>query len=430
MENELICKCCKNKITKEIKTCPFCGNIVEDNNTSINTNNNVSTEPIKNKKDNRKKETKIEKAIFFILGLLSLIGAIIATLILGSNILDILILSNEWVIVTNIISVLIVLLSFAFGFISCIDGKNKIGTIGMILSIIPLILVALAIYKPFYIENKYKSLEPKKENKPIIKEMVNHLNNKYNINITENDCIQFKIEDYRQKSYITYTANRNIPNVGVFEIDNKKIKVIENNGNMIDDYQIEEINDLIAEYFSKILSVKVDYVEIREINDQSIKKYLLNGIIVNKMNTKITKNNIEELINEIYKIPNLKLVFYIKDTENRNEEINKITNNSIFLREENIKEFNVYIYSKDEDLSIIYLDEKLNKNLDYENYKEMVFGTNFVPNEYEYDYEKSYNQEYDHYKSNTFVASIKHKYNSKNTNEEENNWKIDTYDEQ
>ncbi|MBQ8535286.1 MAG: hypothetical protein IJ463_06340 [Bacilli bacterium] len=430
MENELICKCCKKKISSEIKTCPFCGNIVEDNNTSINTNYNVSTEPIKNKKDNRKKETKIEKAIFFILGLLSLIGAIIATLILGSNILDILILSNEGVIVTNIISALIVLLSFAFGFISCIDGKNKIGTIGMILSIIPLILVALAIYKPFYIENKYKSLEPKKENKPIIKEMVNHLNNKYNINITENDCIQFKIEDYRQKSYITYTANRNVPNVGVFEIDNKKIKVIENNGNMIDNYQIEEINDLIAEYFSKILSVKVDYVEIREQNDQSIKNYLLNGIIVNKMNTKITKNNIEELINEIYKIPNLKLVFYIKDTENRNETINKITNNSIFLREENIKEFNVYIYSKDEDLSIIYLDEKLNKNLDYENYKEIVFGSYFVPNEYEYDYEKSYNQEYDHYKSNTFVASIKHKYNSKNTNEEENNWKIDTYDEQ
>ena len=430
MENELICKCCKKKISSEIKICPFCGNIVEDNNTSINTNNNVPAEPIKNKKDNRKKETKIEKAIFFILGLLSFIGAITATLILGNNILDILILSNEVVIVTNIISVLIALLSFAFGFISCIDGKNKIGTIGMILSIISLILVALAIYKPFYIEKKYKSLEPKKENKPIIKEMVNHLNNKYNINVTENNCIQFKIEDYRQKYYITYTANRNVPNVGVFEIDNKKIKVIENNGNMIDNYQIEEINYLIAEYFSKILSVKVDYVEIREQNYQSIKNYLLNGIIVNKMNTKITKNNIEELINEIYKISNLKLVFYIKDTENRNETINKITNNSIFLREENIKEFNVYIYSKDEDLSIIYLDEKLNKKLDYENYKEIVFGSYFVPNEYEYDYEKTYNQEYEHYKSNTFVASIKHKYKRKNTNEEENNWKIVTYDEQ
>lgn len=430
MENELICKCCKKRISSEIKTCPFCENIVEDNNTSINTNNNVSTEPIKNNKNNRKNETKIEKAIFFILGLLSLIGAIIATLILGNNILDILILSNEIVIVTNIISVLIVLLSFAFGFISCIDGKNKIGTIGMILSLIPLILVALAIYKPFYIENKYKSLEPTKENKPIIKEMVNHLNNKYNINITENDCIKFKIEDNREKSYIAYTVNRNVPNVGVFEIDNKKIKVIENNGNMIDNYQIEEINYLIADYFSKILNVKVDYVEIREKNYQSIKNYLLNSIIVNKMNTKITKNNIEKLINEIYKIPNLKLVFYIKDTENRSEAINKITKNSIFLREENIKEFNVYIYSKDEDLSIIYLGEKLNKNLDYENYKEMVFGSYFVPNEYEYDYEKSYNREYHHYKSNTFVAAIKHKYNSKNTNEEGNNWEIVTYDEQ
>lgn len=430
MENELICKCCKKKIPSEIKICPFCGNIVEDNNTSINTNNNVPAEPIKNKKDNRKKEIKIEKVIFYILGLLSLIGAITATLILGNNILDILIISNEAVIVTNIISVLIVLLSFAFGYISCIDGKNKIGTIGMILSLISLILVALAIYKPFYIENKYKSLEPKKENKPIIKEMVNHLNNKYNINVTENDCIQFKIEDYRQKYYITFTANRNVPNVGVFEIDNKKIKVIENNGNMIDNYQIEEINYLIAEYFSKILNVKVDYVEIRKQNDPSIRNYLLNGIIVNKMNTKITKNNIEELINEIYKISNLKLVFYIKDTENRNETINKITNNSIFLREENIKEFNVYIYSKDEDLSIIYLDEKLNKKLDYENYKEIVFGSYFVPNEYEYEYEKLYNQEYEHYKSNTYVASIKHKYNRKNTNKEENNWKIVTYDEQ
>ena len=430
MENELICKCCKKKISSEIKICPFCGNIVEDNNTSINTNNNVPAEPIKNKKDNRKKEIKIEKVIFFILGLLSLIGATTATLILGNNILDILILSNEAVIVTNIISVLIVLLSFAFGYISCIDGKNKIGTIGMILSLISLILVALAIYKPFYIENKYKSLEPKKENKPIIKEMVNHLNNKYNINVTENDCIQFKIEDYRQKYYISFTANRNVPNVGVFEIDNKKIKVIENNGNMIDNYQIEEINYLIAEYFSKILNVKVDYVEIRKQNDPSIRNYLLNGIIVNKMNTKITKNNIEELINEIYKISNLKLVFYIKDTENRNETINKITNNSIFLREENIKEFNVYIYSKDEDLSIIYLDEKLNKKLDYENYKEIVFGSYFVPNEYEYEYEKLYNQEYEHYKSNTYVASIKHKYNRKNTNKEENNWKIVTYDEQ
>ena len=250
MENELICKCCKNKITKEIRICPFCGNIIEQSNTTainntsaeinINKNNtipvnNIEKELQKNLNTTEVKENK-SKNKTPITSIISLIISIPIIIILVLNIININLVPSYITLATVLVSTYITIITLILAVIGTFRKKTVFSIVAIVFSILPAILATLSTNVYFQKQfntllNHDKNLNEKDSisSKMQINKMKEYINKKYNINFDSEDCIYFNKEDKSTNNFFSVEINNYIPNIGIFEKDGQRITVIEDN---------------------------------------------------------------------------------------------------------------------------------------------------------------------------------------------------------
>ena len=254
-----------------------------------------------------------------------------------------------------------------------------------------------------------RNYEIKKYNETKVKEiqkMVDFINNKYDLNFNSQDCNYYRAEDYSQHTDILGNGTTyNIPYIAAFSKDNKKITVVDRKGIISDNAQLKDINYYIGDYFSNIVGSKIDYVQVRKTYNGNIEDDIINSILQNGFNKKITQNNINEFLDEILKEEDLELLFYVKDTENRVELINTLTSKLSYLKDyKNIERVMIYIYDSNENLIVNNIEKELTENYKLYNtsddyYDSYKFGYYYVPNDYEYYASKDET-------FNTFIAAL------------------------
>ena len=215
--------------------------------------------------------------------------------------------------------------------------------------------------------NTYNNVKSKE-----ISKMANFLNNKYNLNIQEKDCIYYREQDYTRHSDILGNGTTyNIPYIAVFETNNKKITVVDRKGFISDNKQLKDLNQFITDYYQEKTGINFEYVEFSKsyVGSWSGNDNIINTVLQTKFNKLITDKNIEELINYILQESNLSITFYIKDTNESNRDVIKesVTKNLNYLKEyPNVEVVNVYGYNGDLDIKHIEIDFP-EEHIDYGN---------------------------------------------------------------
>lgn len=205
--------------------------------------------------------------------------------------------------------------------------------------------------------NTYNNVKSKE-----ISKMANFLNNKYNLNIQEKDCIYYREQDYTRHSDIFGNGTTyNIPYIAVFETNNEKITVVDRKGFISDNKQLKDLNQFITDYYQEKTGINFEYVEFSKsyVGSWSGNDNIINTVLQTKFNKLITDKNIEELINYILQESDLSITFYIKDTNESNRDVIKesVTKNLNYLKEyPNVEVVNVYGYNEDLDIKHIEID--------------------------------------------------------------------------
>ena len=297
--------------------------------------------------------------------------------------------------------------------------KNKAITIPLILITLLTLFLCVFDYSKYVIQqrgelNTYNNVKKKEINK-----MASFLNDKYNINIQESDCIYYREQDYTRHSDILGNGSTyNIPYITVFKNNNELITVVDRKGFISDNRQLRDLNDILINYYYQKTGIKFDYIEFNKSygGSWSENDNIINAVLQAKFNTLITDKNIEQFLEYILQESDLSISFYIKDNSENNIETLKynITNELEYLREyDNIEIVKVYGY-------VGQLDIK---------HDEIEF-----PNEHRY-YGNSSNDYYDGYKfgcyyidttSNNFTFSLSMDLNrgyTTGTGESINGWK-------
>lgn len=193
--------------------------------------------------------------------------------------------------------------------------------------------------------NTYNNVKSKEINK-----MASFLNNKYNINIQESDCIYYREQDYTRHSDILGNGSTyNIPYITVFKNNNELITVVDRKGFISDNRQLKELNDIFINYYYQKTGIKFDYIAFNKSYGGSSKgnDNIINAVLQTKFNTLITDKNIEQFLDYILQESDLSISFYIKDNSENNIETLKynITNELEYLRYyTNIEIVKVYGY--------------------------------------------------------------------------------------
>lgn len=427
MENELICKCCKNKITKEIRICPFCGNIIEQSNTTTKNNtsaeininksntipvNNIKKEPLKNLNTTEVKENE-SKTKTPIVSIISLIISIPIIIILLFNILNINLVPSYIILAIVLVSTYITIITFILAVIGIFGKETVFSIVAIVFSILPAILATLSTNGYFQKQfntllNHDKNLNEKDSisSKTQINKMREYINKKYNIHFDSEDCIYFNKEDKSTNNFFSVEIKNYIPNIGIFEKDGQRITVIEDNNFYSDDAQLKDIGYMLGNYFKTKTGIDFEYVEVRTALNGDLKDHQLNKILVNKFNEKITEDNISKLVDEILNISYAELIFYVKDNENRTELLNEIVKQLAYLNQhEHVARVMVYLYKPDMELQIKHIAHDIKDNRNSNNYKELIFGYYNVLNRHEHHYYEDVVPELVNAETNTFVAS-------------------------
>ena len=213
-----------------------------------------------------------------------------------------------------------------------------------------------------------------------ISKMANFLNEKYDMNIQESDCIYYREQDYTKHSDIfgNDAIYYNIPYIAVFKRSNEKITVVDRKGFISDNRQLKELNNILANYYYQKTGIKFDFIGFNKtyVGKSMGNDNIINKILQTKFNGLITEQNAEEFINCILQEEDLSITFYIKDN---NMEYLKpyITEKLDYLKSyTNVEDVKVYTYNGKLEIS----------------YKEIEF-----PNEHKY-YGNSNEDYYDSYK--------------------------------
>ena len=138
-----------------------------------------------------------------------------------------------------------------------IDIKTRLKlTVFPFLLIIFVLISLCAVDYSYY---KYKEQqEIKKYNeikKEEIKKMVSFINDKYDINFKEKDCIDYVEKDYSTRGFLPTTYN--IPYIAVFKQNNETITVIDRKGFISDNRQLKDIHYIIGDYFTSITGINL-----------------------------------------------------------------------------------------------------------------------------------------------------------------------------
>lgn len=285
-------------------------------------------------------------------------------------------ISNSYVIksyLINLIALLLIFLIFIVRIVIIIFKKGsfyvmkkKLETKEKIKAIFLPFLVLLLLFIIFfvidfglgYFKTKEKTRKYDEKRTEEILKMVSFINKKYNIDVSIDNCIYYREEDYNNHSdFLGNGYDAFIPYIGLFEYNNEKITVVDRKGILSDNYQLSDINKLITDYFYNQTGIKFDYIEFKKsyygsyCGDDNI----INYILQEKSNNIINENNVKEFIDEILKVDELSIEFYTRDN---NEQIRKqITENLSYLKNyENIEKLEVNFYSNE--LNIVHKEKE------------------------------------------------------------------------
>lgn len=294
--------------------------------------------------------------------------------------------------------------------------KKKTLQKAIIIPILIIILISICMcvvdYSKYIIQEKIETKRYNETKQIKIEEMANFINKKYNMNIDIEDSIYYREEDYSiHTGFFGNGKKYNIPYITVFEKGNQKITVANRKGVISDNAQLKDVNYYIGDYFGEIVDTDIDFVQIRKTYNGNIQDDTINSILQNGFNKKITQNNINDFIDEIFKEDDLELLFYVKDTDDRIGLINTLTLKLSYLKKyNNIKRIMIYIYDKNEKLLVNNIEKELNER--YKQYNiaddysdDYKFGYYYVPNDFEYHYSDDENSKFKNEKFNIFVAS-------------------------
>lgn len=241
-----------------------------------------------------------------------------------------------------------------------------------LLSIIVLALIFCGISLSGYIIrqkalNTYNTVRSQE-----ISKMADFLNNKYSLNIQENDCIYYREQDYSRHSDVFGNGYTNhIPYLAVFQNNGEHITVADRKGFISDNRQLKEINTLLTNYYYEKTGISFDYIEFRKSYLGSTKgnDNIINTVLQTKFNTLITAETVEQFLELLLQESNLSVSFYIKagDENNRDSLNQNIINGLEYLREySNIEIVEVYGYVGKLDIQH-YEKEFPDEHMDYGN---------------------------------------------------------------
>ena len=245
-----------------------------------------------------------------------------------------------------------------------------------------IIFVLISLCAADYAYYKYKEQqEIKKYNevkKEEVKKMVTFINDKYDINFKEKDCIDYVEKDYSTRGFLPTTYN--IPYIAVFKQNNETITVIDRKGFISDNRQLKDIHYIISDYFTSITGINIEFADLGE--------YTVNSVLEYDFNKKITHENINKFIDIALKKEDFQLIFYVKDTVIKEDLISDLISKFNYLKSLT-DDIEVYFYKSDEELLVKFDDNKVDNEEDkYEttpnNDDYDKFGKYYVDNDFTY----------------------------------------------
>lgn len=245
-----------------------------------------------------------------------------------------------------------------------------------------IIFVLISLCAADYAYYKYKEQqEIKKYNevkKEEVKKMVTFINDKYDINFKEKDCIDYVEKDYSTRGFLPTTYN--IPYIAVFKQNNETITVIDRKGFISDNRQLKDIHYIIGDYFTSITGINIEFADLGE--------YTVNSVLEYDFNKKITHENINKFIDIALKKEDFQLIFYVKDTVIKEDLISDLISKFNYLKSLT-DDIEVYFYKSDEELLVKFDDNKVDNEEDkYEttpnNDDYDKFGKYYVDNDFTY----------------------------------------------
>ena len=190
--------------------------------------------------------------------------------------------------------------------------------------------------------------------------MTTHLNEKYSLNLQPDDCVYYREEDYEiHRDFLGNGLRYNIPYIGIFESDGKKITVTDRKGFLSDNCQLDYLLQAIPRYFTKQSGLDIDYVQFEKAYLGSVHgdDNILNTVLQHSFNSLITEENLPEFMELVLQQTDLSISFYVKNSADKDTLIRRITDKLQYLEDyQNIVKVTVYCY----DDTLVIDDTSLN----------------------------------------------------------------------
>lgn len=190
--------------------------------------------------------------------------------------------------------------------------------------------------------------------------MTTHLNEKYSLNLQPDDCVYYREEDYEiHRDFLGNGLRYNIPYIGIFESDGKKITVTDRKGFLSDNCQLDYLLQAIPRYFTKQSGLDIDYVQFEKAYLGSVHgdDNILNTVLQHSFNSLITEENLPEFMELVLQQTDLSISFYVKNSADKDTLIRRITDKLQYLKDyQNIVKVTVYCY----DDTLVIDDTSLN----------------------------------------------------------------------
>lgn len=190
--------------------------------------------------------------------------------------------------------------------------------------------------------------------------MTTHLNEKYSLNLQPDDCVYYREEDYEiHRDFLGNGLRYNIPYIGIFESDGKKITVTDRKGFLSDNCQLDYLLQAIPRYFTKQSGLDIDYVQFEKAYLGSVHgdDNILNTVLQHSFNSLITEENLPEFMELVLQQADLSISFYVKNSADKDTLIRRITDKLQYLEDyQNIVKVTVYCY----DDTLVIDDTSLN----------------------------------------------------------------------
>ena len=224
-----------------------------------------------------------------------------------------------------------------------------------------------------------------------IGQMAQYLNEKYGYNVTEEDCVYFREADYSYHKAPIMGWQSDVPNIAIFDYDEKTIVTTERNGFFGDDGQLGELNELLCGYFGELTGLDIAFVELRESANGNVQDWTLNELLHHDYNKLLTSNTIRDFMDQAWqKDADYHLILYLKAEEDITAQVDKITQKlSVLKNYQSLRTMVFYITDMDEP-NVLYTPPWALGRTDLQNAgersEEYIWGHYHVVNDVEHHY--------------------------------------------